>query len=361
MARSHRSESPLPRRDLPASNALPGLANCVADRGRMPQRFTTTTLRESANTVNTLRGRVRPRTNQRRRPTDGHARLPDARCVRSQGSLIFVLLAFPCTRPSSAAPEGGRRGEALPRATHRIRRVISRASETSERAALPWAGQGSGDHRVLLGDQGPVDGDGRIDVRLPGPQRQPVSRGLRRLHRVRRRARAPVLRADVHAVGLLARGVDGRRVRDDGRRRAPRRLRRSVHRVDRVLRIMLAVVFVTWYRSEGTLSIHSVDAGRRELFYWAAVLATFAMGTAAGDLAAYTSWPRLSDVGAALRRRVRGAGDRLPVPLPERDPRVLDRLRPDAAAGRLVRRLDGQAATAGGLGWGDGPSPHALP
>ena len=39
---------------------------------------------------------------------------------------------------------------------------------------------------------------------------------------------------------------------------------------------------------EGTLSIHSIDSGRRELFYWAAVVATFALGTAAGDLVAIT-------------------------------------------------------------------------
>jgi uncharacterized membrane-anchored protein len=53
--------------------------------------------------------------------------------------------------------------------------------------------------------------------------------------------------------------------------------------------LALTVVFAAWYRSEGTLSIHSIDTRRRELFYWAAVLATFAMGTAAGDLAAYTA------------------------------------------------------------------------
>jgi uncharacterized membrane-anchored protein len=52
--------------------------------------------------------------------------------------------------------------------------------------------------------------------------------------------------------------------------------------------IALAVVFGAWYRSEGTLSIKTVTEGRRERFYWAAVLATFAMGTALGDLAAYT-------------------------------------------------------------------------
>jgi uncharacterized membrane-anchored protein len=50
--------------------------------------------------------------------------------------------------------------------------------------------------------------------------------------------------------------------------------------------IVLAVVFRTWYRVEGTLSIHSITTARREVFYWAAVLATFALGTAAGDLTA---------------------------------------------------------------------------
>lgn len=52
--------------------------------------------------------------------------------------------------------------------------------------------------------------------------------------------------------------------------------------------VVLAVIFVTWYRVEGTLSIHSINTVRRELFYWATVLATFALGTAVGDLTAYT-------------------------------------------------------------------------
>jgi uncharacterized membrane-anchored protein len=52
--------------------------------------------------------------------------------------------------------------------------------------------------------------------------------------------------------------------------------------------IALYLVFRTWYRSEGTLSIHSIYTPRRELFYWAAVLATFALGTAAGDFTAHT-------------------------------------------------------------------------
>jgi uncharacterized membrane-anchored protein len=47
-----------------------------------------------------------------------------------------------------------------------------------------------------------------------------------------------------------------------------------------------AFVFYRWYRSEGTLSIHSITTHRRERYYWCAVLATFALGTAAGDLTA---------------------------------------------------------------------------
>ncbi|GHJ30777.1 membrane protein [Streptomyces hygroscopicus subsp. sporocinereus] len=52
-----------------------------------------------------------------------------------------------------------------------------------------------------------------------------------------------------------------------------------------VFALVLAVVFVVWYRRERTLSIHSIDTTSRESFYWLAVLFTFALGTAAGDLA----------------------------------------------------------------------------
>ncbi|MFI5976178.1 hypothetical protein [Streptomyces sp. NPDC051452] len=54
--------------------------------------------------------------------------------------------------------------------------------------------------------------------------------------------------------------------------------------------IALGAVFALWYASERTLSIHSVRTRRREAFYWAAVLATFALGTAAGDLTATTGF-----------------------------------------------------------------------
>jgi uncharacterized membrane-anchored protein len=52
--------------------------------------------------------------------------------------------------------------------------------------------------------------------------------------------------------------------------------------------VVLAAIFITWYRVEGTLSIHSIVTRRREAFYWATVLATFALGTAVGDLTATT-------------------------------------------------------------------------
>ena len=52
--------------------------------------------------------------------------------------------------------------------------------------------------------------------------------------------------------------------------------------------IVVAAIFFAWRRSEGTLSIHSITTRRRERYYWAAVLATFALGTAAGDLTALT-------------------------------------------------------------------------
>jgi uncharacterized membrane-anchored protein len=50
----------------------------------------------------------------------------------------------------------------------------------------------------------------------------------------------------------------------------------------------VAAVFALWYAVERTLSIHSIHTRRREGFYWAAVLLTFALGTAAGDWTATT-------------------------------------------------------------------------
>jgi uncharacterized membrane-anchored protein len=52
--------------------------------------------------------------------------------------------------------------------------------------------------------------------------------------------------------------------------------------------IVLAVIFVVWHATEKTLSIHSIYTWRREAFYWATVMTTFALGTALGDLTAVT-------------------------------------------------------------------------
>ncbi|GEE00100.1 membrane protein [Gordonia spumicola] len=51
-----------------------------------------------------------------------------------------------------------------------------------------------------------------------------------------------------------------------------------------VFAVLLVAVFGVWYATDRTLSIHSIHTRRRECFYWAAILVTFALGTAAGDL-----------------------------------------------------------------------------
>ena len=52
-----------------------------------------------------------------------------------------------------------------------------------------------------------------------------------------------------------------------------------------VFAVVLAGIFAVWFGVERTLSIHSIGTRRREWFYWSAILCTFALGTAAGDLA----------------------------------------------------------------------------
>lgn len=52
--------------------------------------------------------------------------------------------------------------------------------------------------------------------------------------------------------------------------------------------VALIIIFVVWYMIEKTLSIHSIYTFRREMFYWAAVITTFALGTAVGDMTAST-------------------------------------------------------------------------
>ncbi|MFJ3483074.1 hypothetical protein ACIPL1_06780 [Pseudomonas sp. NPDC090202] len=59
----------------------------------------------------------------------------------------------------------------------------------------------------------------------------------------------------------------------------------SLYASTAVFSILLAINFLVWYRAERSLSIQAINTPRREWFYWATVLCTFALGTAAGDLA----------------------------------------------------------------------------
>jgi uncharacterized membrane-anchored protein len=118
--------------------------------------------------------------------------------------------------------------------------------------------------------------------------------------------------------------------------------------------LVVAALFFCWYRSEGTLSIHSITTRRREIFYWATVLATFALGTAAGDLTSYQL--RLGYLDSAL---LFGAA----IAVPALAWRFL-RLSPVVAfwlayvmtrpLGASIADWIGKPAVRGGLGWGDG-------
>jgi uncharacterized membrane-anchored protein len=119
--------------------------------------------------------------------------------------------------------------------------------------------------------------------------------------------------------------------------------------------LTLVVVFTTWYRVEGTLAIHSIRTIRRELFYWTAVLTTFAMGTAAGDLAAYTA--KLGFLSAGLIFTVAFLLPGLAWRFGQLNAIAAFWLsyiltRP---VGASFADWMGKARHAGGLGWGDGP------
>lgn len=59
----------------------------------------------------------------------------------------------------------------------------------------------------------------------------------------------------------------------------------SLYLTTTVFSVALAIIFGCWYQAEKSLSIHTIVTRKRELFYWLAILCTFALGTAAGDLA----------------------------------------------------------------------------
>lgn len=117
----------------------------------------------------------------------------------------------------------------------------------------------------------------------------------------------------------------------------------------------LVIIFWIWHRVERTLSIHSIITTRRELFYWATVSATFALGTAAGDLLAYTLHLGFFSAGIVFA---------IIFALPALGRWLFDLhtifafwfayilTRPIGAS---FADWAGKAQNVGGLGWGDGP------
>jgi uncharacterized membrane-anchored protein len=124
--------------------------------------------------------------------------------------------------------------------------------------------------------------------------------------------------------------------------------------------LVLIGVFVTWQRTEGTLSIHSVDTPRREAFYWGAVVATFAMGTALGDLTSITL--HLGYFGSALLFAAVIAIPAIGYWRLHWNP-ILSFWFAYVATrplGASFADWTGKAKSAGGLGWGDGTVALAL-
>ena len=127
-----------------------------------------------------------------------------------------------------------------------------------------------------------------------------------------------------------------------------------------VFAVALAVTFAVWYAIERTLSIRTIVTTRRELFYWTAILFTFALGTAAGDLATeelqlgfrlgvVIFGALIAVVDARLLAGCRcGAG-------------VLGRLRADPAARRFAGRLPVPGPGLWRHGPGDGRDQRRLP
>lgn len=124
--------------------------------------------------------------------------------------------------------------------------------------------------------------------------------------------------------------------------------------------IVLAAVFYLWQKHEGTLSIHSIITPKREGFYWATVLATFALGTAAGDLFAYTL--NLGFLSAGVIFAIIFAIPAIGYWLFSWNPifsfwfaYILTR-----PLGASFADWTGKEHAVGGLGWGDGPAAAVL-
>ena len=118
-----------------------------------------------------------------------------------------------------------------------------------------------------------------------------------------------------------------------------------------VFAVALAVTFAIWYAMERTLSIRTIVTTRRELFYWTAILFTFALGTAAGDLA--TEELQLGfRLGVVDLRRADRRGHARLLPWRRCGADLLGRLRADAAAGASLGDFLSQPQAYGGMGLG---------
>ncbi len=123
---------------------------------------------------------------------------------------------------------------------------------------------------------------------------------------------------------------------------------------------LLGVVFGWWYRTESTVSIHRIDTPRRERFYWATVLTTFALGTAVGDLCATTLHLGYFGSGVLFAALIAvpalgNARFGLPPVLAFWTAYVLTR-----PLGASFADWMGISHARGGLGWGTGPVSAAL-
>ena len=158
------------------------------------------------------------------------------------------------------------------------------------------------DPRRVLDREGPLDRDGRVDVRLhgegDGTRAQRSRSDSAFLGALALQFRTARYVAWTYWLAVVMVGVFGTMAAD------------VVHValgvpytvVDNLLRVRARGGVLPWYRTEHTLSIHDIDTAPAEGFYWAAVVATFAMGTALGDFSAYDAQPRLLEERGDLCR-----------------------------------------------------------
>ena len=177
-------------------------------------------------------------------------------------------------RPSAPARGLGRRWRSA------MARYLCWAASSCARC-----GEGPRDHPRLLGREDPDDRRRGGHLRLPQEVRE--LQGRRRGGRtVRRRADPAVRDPPEPGLRVLVPGLRDRHRRHRNLRLPASRCPHPVLGTTILWSVILAAVFWTWYRSEGTLSIHSITTQRREACYWATVFATFALGTASGDFTA---------------------------------------------------------------------------